>query len=212
MWLPSSYGQVSQIEAQKSTEQAQRLAEAQRLLQIGKTGAKVGAALLKASGVFAGLAPPFSTIVAVIPAAVGAILTVTSFGKAYQARTLGGDPTVIRLFVKRLKRWDRAKRIRVADRLLRRYQRMQKWGDGYTWLGLGSKQRKDRKSFQARLIRTKLKLAAMAVVEIQLRQEQPSLPTPPVRVKSDKTKQIIGITVLSTATILAVALILRETE
>ena len=87
---------------------------------------------------------------------------------------------------------------------------MQKWGDGYTWLGLGSKQRKDRKSFQARLIRTKLKLAAMAVVEIQLRQEQPSLP--PVRVKPDNRNKIIGLTVLSAATILAVALILRETE
>ena len=158
----SGCASLSKIKKGKAQRRYRKSAEGvmrtQRRVGTTATIASTGAAI---TGTVATLAPPWSTVVAIIPGLITVGQMASSALMGRRARILAGDPAMLKKFIKRYKKRSPNARKRLTARFVRRYKRHCARGSRFVWLGIGKRKIKERRFWRVREARLRMKLTAL---------------------------------------------------
>ena len=106
-------------------------------------------------------APPFSTILAVAPAAVGLAAAITGGVMHRRARIMAWDKKEFRKRFRKAKKWSKRKRRIKAKKYVRKYIKLCRKGRKRRWFGLSRKRKKTTKSWKFKEADARMWLAAI---------------------------------------------------
>lgn len=133
----------------------------------GTRGVRTAAATIGAASAVVAAIPPFGPIAAVIGGSIALGLTIAAAVRDGEDKVLRGDSSVIAGYIKKVAKWDRAKRKKEAEKLLVKYQKHTEKGEKKYLLT--KKKYKDTDAWRIAHKKLKMKLLALHVSEVTAR-------------------------------------------